>query len=143
VIGYLPIPGTFGAAVGLGAVVLIGRIHLPGAWCSILLACAAALIFGLGVWAAQRAENFFSAKDPGPVVIDEVVGQIVTYLGNPAASWKWLLTGFVAFRILDVIKPFPARQAEQLPGGWGIMTDDVVAGLYSLAALLLLRFVIT
>jgi len=54
-----------------------------------------------------------------------------------------LLTGFVVFRILDVIKPFPARRAERLPGGWGIMTDDVVAGLYSLAALLVLGFAIT
>jgi phosphatidylglycerophosphatase A len=142
-IGYLPIPGTFGAAVGLGLVVAAARLHLPRAGSSILVGTAAAAVFGLGVWAAQEAEGFFAARDPRYVVIDEVVGQMVTYLANPQASWRWLLTGFVVFRILDVVKPFPARRAEHLPGGWGIMTDDVVAGLYSLAALLLLGFAIT
>ena len=142
-IGYLPIPGTFGAALGLLLVVATARLRLPRAGSSILLAAAAAAVFVLGVWAAREAETFFAAKDPGYVVIDEVVGQMVTYLANPQAGWRWLLTGFVVFRILDVIKPFPARRAERLPGGWGIMTDGVVAGLYSLAALLVLGFAIT
>jgi phosphatidylglycerophosphatase A len=69
------------------------------------------------------------------VVIDEVVGQMVTLLAWPDASWKLLLAGFVLFRILDVIKPFPAGRAENAPGGWGIMLDDVIAGAYGLALL--------
>jgi phosphatidylglycerophosphatase A len=96
----------------------------------------------VGVWCAGEAETFFVAKDPGYVVIDEVVGQIVTLLLRPDAAWKWLLTGFVVFRVLDVIKPFPARQAERLPGGWGIMTDDLAAGLYGMVALSLLGFAV-
>jgi phosphatidylglycerophosphatase A len=104
------------------------------------LAAAAVGIFFLGVWAASGAEKYFGRVDPGHVVIDEVVGQLLTFLVRPDASWKWLLAGFVLFRIFDVVKPFPARQAERLPGGWGIMTDDVVAGLYSLAAVLILGY---
>jgi phosphatidylglycerophosphatase A len=95
-------------------------------------------IFVIGVWAASRAERFFGRTDPGHVVIDEVAGQVITFLAQPQASWKWLLAGFVLFRFFDVVKPFPARRAERLPAGWGIMTDDVLAGLYSLAALVVL-----
>jgi phosphatidylglycerophosphatase A len=73
------------------------------------------------------------------VVIDEVAGQMITFLARPDASWKWLLAGFLLFRLFDVLKPFPAGRAERLPGGWGIMTDDVVAGGYALAALLVLE----
>ena len=82
-IGYLPIPGTFGAALGLLLVVATARLRLPRAGSSIVLAAAAAAVFVLGVWAAREAETFFAAKDPGYVVIDEVVGQMVTYLANP------------------------------------------------------------
>ncbi len=92
-------------------------------------------IFALGVWAAGHAERFFDRIDPGEVVIDEVVGQIITFLARPDAPGKYLLAGFILFRIFDVVKPFPVRRAERLPGGWGIMLDDVVAGVYSLAAL--------
>jgi phosphatidylglycerophosphatase A len=139
-IGYLPVPGTFGAAVGIAIVAAAAQVHIGRSMLSLLLAVVAAVLFAVGVWSASRAEQFFSRKDPGYVVIDEVVGQVVTFLARPDAPWKWLLAGFVCFRVLDVIKPSPARRAERLPGGWGIMTDDVTAGLYSLAALLLLGF---
>jgi len=101
----------------------------------LVLAGAAFLLFAVGVWAAGEAEKFFGRTDPGAVVIDEVVGQMITFLLLPHATWKWLLAGFVLFRVFDVIKPFPARQAEQLPRGWGIMIDDVAAGLYGLGVL--------
>jgi phosphatidylglycerophosphatase A len=140
-LGYLPVPGTFGAAVGLGIVVAATRLPMPRTWPPLVIALAAAAIFGLGVWAAGRAERFFGRTDPGQIVIDEVVGQMVTFVARPEAPWKWLLAGFVLFRIFDVVKPFPARRAEHLSGGWGVMTDDVIAGVYSLAALELLGFV--
>lgn len=130
-VGFFPIaPGTAGSAVGLVLVFVLGRAPLAQPWRSSLLAFVALGLFFLGVWAAGVTEKHFGQIDPGPVVIDEVVGQLLTFLLWPDASWKWLVAGFVLFRIFDVIKPFPARQAERLPRGWGIMTDDVVAGLY-------------
>jgi len=138
-IGYFPVaPGTAGSAVGIVLVAALGRAPLAPGWSWALLTAAAVSIFLVGAWAAGRAEKFFGRTDPGHVVIDEVAGQVITFLALPEASWKWLLAGFVLFRFFDVVKPFPARRAERLPGGWGIMTDDVLAGLYSLAALMVL-----
>lgn len=137
-IGYLPIPGTFGAAVGVGIVAALARLPLARPWLSLMVALFAAAIFGIGVWAASGAERYFGRTDPGPIVIDEVVGQMITLVARPDAPWKWLLAGFILFRIYDVIKPSPARRAEHLAGGWGVMTDDVIAGLYSLVTLALL-----
>jgi phosphatidylglycerophosphatase A len=117
----------------------------------------------LGVWAASRAANYWSQNDPQRVVIDEVSGQHLTLvlgcavpvwwraqtpwpatnLGfvttQTALNWKYLLVGFLLFRLFDIWKPFPARQAEALPGGWGIMTDDWVAGIYAGIGLWLAR----
>lgn len=135
-VGFFPLwPGTVGAAVGLVAVVALQRLPLTGAGLSAVVGLTASGIFGLGVWAAGRAERFFGCSDPSPVVVDEVVGQMATFLACPSASWKMLLVGFALFRFFDVIKPFPAGRAEHLPGGWGIMTDDVVASVYSMTGL--------
>ena len=135
-VGLFPIwPGTVGAAVGLVAVAALQRLPLTTAGLDVVVGLTASGIFGLGVWAAGRAERYFGCSDPSPVVVDEVVGQMVTFLLCPAASWKVLLAGFAIFRFFDVIKPFPAGRAEHLPAGWGIMTDDVVAGIYSMAGL--------
>jgi len=142
-IGYFPIaPGTLGSALGLGVVAALGRLPLGLWWLTVSIAGAAALLFALGVWASGEAEKFLGGTDPGPVIIDELVGQIVTFLARPGASWKLLLAGFVTFRVLDIVKPFPAGRAEKAPGGWGIMLDDVIAGGYSLALLCLLGLVI-
>jgi phosphatidylglycerophosphatase A len=142
-VGFFPIwPGTVGAAVGLVAVAALQRLPLSRAGISIVVGLTAAGLFALGVWAASGAERFFGHNDPSPVVVDEVVGQMVTFLARPDASWKLLLAGFAFFRLFDVIKPFPAGRAEHLPAGWGIMTDDVVAGIYSLAVLWLLKVVL-
>lgn len=141
-IGYFPvIPGTAGSAVGLLISAALGRAPVAPAWRIVVLAALAIVLFALGVWAAGRAEKFFGRTDPGAVVVDEVVGQMITFLARPQATWKWLLAGFILFRVLDVVKPFPAGRAERLPGGWGIMLDDVVAGAYSLVLLTLAGFV--
>jgi len=140
-VGFFPIwPGTAGAAVGLVAVAGLQRLPLTRTGLSVVVGLMAAGLFVLGVWAAGAAEKFFRDSDPSPVVVDEVVGQMVTFLARPDASWKLLLAGFTFFRLFDVIKPFPAGRAEHLPAGWGIMTDDVVAGIYSLVVLCLLEF---
>ena len=142
-VGYFPLaPGTAGSAVGLVLVAGLSRLPLGQPWPWALLGGLALVIFIIGVWAASDAEKFFGRTDPPYVVIDEVVGQMLTFLVRPDSSWKWLLAGFVLFRIFDVVKPFPARRAERLAGGWGIMMDDVAAGAYSMVALLLLGYLL-
>jgi phosphatidylglycerophosphatase A len=142
-VGFFPIwPGTVGAAVGLVVVVVLQHLPLNRTGLGAVVSLVAAGIFALGIWAAGRAENFFGRRDPSQVVIDEVVGQMVTLLARPDASWKFLLLGFALFRFFDVVKPFPAGRAEHLPGGWGIMTDDVVAGIYSMIGLSVMGLVL-
>ncbi|MGD1154475.1 MAG: phosphatidylglycerophosphatase A [Terriglobia bacterium] len=142
-VGYFPIaPGTAGSAVGIVLVVGVARLHLERPWSSIVLGAVSLPLFALGVWAAGEAEKFFGRVDPGQVVIDEVVGQMLTFLLVPHATWKWLLGGFLLFRAFDIVKPFPARQAERIPRGWGIMIDDAVAGLYAMAVLTALNLVL-
>jgi len=142
-IGDIPIaPGTFGSAVGLGLVLAVAQLPLSGAARTVTLAGLGAVILAIGVWSAGKAEKYFDRKDPGQIVIDEVVGQMVTFLSEAhraRLTWKWLLAGFVLFRIFDIVKPPPARSLERLPGGWGITMDDCASGLYSLAALFVLR----
>ena len=134
--GYFPYaPGTVGSAVGIGLVAAIGAIPVAQAWRAILLGLGAGAVFAVGVWSAGRCEKFFGRMDPGQVVIDEVVGQAVAFLLAPHTSWKLLLAGFALFRLFDITKPFPASRAERLPAGWGIMVDDVVAGIYAMVVM--------
>ena len=140
--GYFPIaPGTAGSIVGVAVVVGLAQLPLHGAAAVGVLAASTMALFAAGVWAAGEAEKFFGRTDPGQVVIDEVAGQMLTFLLFPHATWKWLLGGFLLFRAFDIIKPFPARQAERIPRGWGIMVDDVIAGGYALAVLAVIGLV--
>jgi phosphatidylglycerophosphatase A len=142
-LGSFPVaPGTVGAGVGVGVVVLVGQLLATSALARMLLAAAAVGIFFLGVWTSGIAERELATEDPGCVIIDEVSGQIIAFLVHPVASWSWLIGGFLLFRFFDVLKPFPARRAEHLPRGWGIMTDDVLAGAYSALALFLIGFAV-
>lgn len=89
-----------------------------------------------GVWAASRAETLLHRKDPGAVVVDEVVGQLITLLVAPFnANWQIILAGFLLFRVFDIWKPYPVRQLEALPSGLGIMADDALAGAYAATVL--------
>jgi phosphatidylglycerophosphatase A len=157
-LGFLPkAPGTFGSIAGvfLGwGVLTISRLQASSpasgpigisnlnlwsrfAWNDL---AAIVVVSALGVWAASRVATILKSDDPQIVVIDEVAGQLITFLGlaTPwtfSSNWQYLLLGLILFRVFDIWKPFPVRQAESLPGGWGIMADDWLAGVY--AALLL------
>jgi len=131
-------PGTAGSVVGLALVVALRQTSLGSAELAVWLAVLAAVVFAVGVWSAGKAEKAFGRIDPGQVVIDEVMGQIITFIATPRISKVGLIAGFILFRIFDIIKPFPARRCERFPGGWGIMLDDGVAGLYSLVAMMIL-----
>jgi phosphatidylglycerophosphatase A len=141
-VGYFPIaPGTAGSLVGVAVAVGLAQLPLPRLASIAILGIMAVGFFALGVWAAGEAEVFLGRTDPGQVVVDEVVGQMITVLLVPHATWKWWIGGFLLFRAFDIVKPFPARQAERIPHGWGIMLDDVVAGVYGLAVLAVIGLV--
>jgi phosphatidylglycerophosphatase A len=124
--GHFPVaPGTVGSAVGL---VLFYAIRFAGG--GLVEAAAILAIFVAGVWAAGVAERVYGRQDPGAVVIDEVLGMLVTLAFLPV-SLTGALVGFLVFRAMDVVKPWPARSLERLHGGLGVMADDAMAGIYS------------
>jgi phosphatidylglycerophosphatase A len=127
-VGYIPIaPGTFGSAVGLLVWWLLPHsVTAQGA--------AIVVLFALGWWAGNIAEHHFGRTDPGQVVIDEVVGMLITLFLNPV-TWKGAIAAFLAFRVMDIIKPFPANRLERLHGGLGVMADDAMAAVYANVAL--------
>jgi phosphatidylglycerophosphatase A len=138
--GYFPKgPGTFASAITVALVLLLWPAGLSPLW---LLAGAAALYFP-GVWAGGQCEDHFGRQDPGEVVIDEVIGQMIGLAAVPSlavAGWKYTLLGFILFRLFDITKPFPVRRSEKLPRGFGIMTDDCLAGFYAFAGVSLARW---
>ena len=136
--GYLPkAPGTWGSLVGLVLFLLLHNLSLE-----IYLAVVTG-IFIIGTFAAGEAEKIMDRQDPGLVVIDEIVGMLITMIAIPATPLAMVL-GFVLFRIFDIWKPFPIGFVDQrFHGGLGIMLDDVVAGIFSLIILqLVLRFIL-
>jgi phosphatidylglycerophosphatase A len=127
-VGYAPFaPGTFGSAAGL-----LVWFLLPGS--PVVQAAVVAALFLAGSWSGSVAERHFGRTDPSAVVLDEVVGLLITLFLNPV-GWGGALAGFLLFRAADIVKPFPANRAEHLPGGLGIMADDTVAGIYANIAL--------
>ena len=127
-IGYVPFaPGTFGSAAG----VLLWWLLGPS---PVVQAAAIAAIFAAGVWSATACERQCGRTDPGHVVIDEVVGMLITLFLVPV-GWPGALAAFVLFRLADVVKPYPANRFERLHGGLGVMADDCMAGVYANLAL--------
>jgi phosphatidylglycerophosphatase A len=136
--GYLPkAPGTWGSLVGLLLFFLLHTLSLE-----IYLAVIAG-IFVIGTFSAGEAEKIMDHQDPGLVVIDEIVGMLITMIAVPATPLAMVL-GFILFRIFDILKPFPVNFFDQrFHGGLGIMLDDVMAGIYSLIILqLVIRFIL-
>jgi phosphatidylglycerophosphatase A len=135
--GYFPVaPGTVGSAAGLVVYLLVWWTRSPLVEVGLIVAT-----FAVGTWAATHAERYFGGIDPGPVVIDEVLGMLVTLAFIPA-GWSAMLAGFVLFRIFDVIKPYPANRLEKFHGGFGIMADDAMAGIYANLALRLVMWML-
>lgn len=134
-----PGPGTWGSVTALliwAAVAHFSALtSIQLAW---LTAVAAFLVTVIGVPAGTIVARESGKEDPGHVVIDEVAGQWIALIACPV-DWKHALFALLLFRISDIVKPFPARQLERLPGGWGIMFDDVAAGLYALLVLQIAR----
>ena len=125
-LGYLrPVPGTFGSLFGLGLCVLL---HAFGGWPAV--GAGLVVVTLLGFWSAGRLEREIGSRDPGCIVIDEVAGQMLTLFLLPLSAGL-LAAGFLLFRLLDILKPYPARRLEALPGGSGIMADDLMVGLWA------------
>ncbi|PYV37634.1 MAG: phosphatidylglycerophosphatase A [Acidobacteria bacterium] len=132
-VGYFPwAPGTVGSFLGIIFILLLSRLKLIGGSRLLVHFLFVAMITGIGIWAASRAEIIFQRKDPPQVVVDEIVGQLLTFgliFRNP--RFVLLLMGFLFFRLFDIIKPFPIRRLERAPLGFGIVLDDLAAGFYA------------
>ena len=123
--GYAPVaPGTAGSAVGL--LLFWPLASLPPHWQ--IGVCV--VLFVIGAFASTRVAHALGKKDPGLIVVDEIVGMWITLVGLPFSPLV-AVVGFVLFRAMDVLKPWPARSLENLPDGWGVMADDVAAGIYA------------
>lgn len=125
-VGRIPLaPGTFGSLLGVAVCFGLAEIGAPAA-----LFVAGGLFLG-AVWVAGEAERLLGQKDAPCIVIDEIVGMVVALAGMPLTPLH-LAAGFIAFRAFDIVKPFPARLLDRrAPGGWGVVLDDVAAGVYS------------
>ena len=124
--GYFPIaPGTIGSAAGLVFYLVVRWTQSP-----IVEVAMIAGLFVAGVWAGTTSERYFGGIDPGPIVLDEVVGMLITLAFIPVGV-SGALIGFLLFRVFDVIKPFPAGRLEKLHGGLGVMADDAMAAVYA------------
>ncbi|RQD64621.1 MAG: phosphatidylglycerophosphatase A [Desulfonatronovibrio sp. MSAO_Bac4] len=134
-VGHLPkAPGTWGS---LAAVLLAPWIFIP--FSLTIKLTILSVLFIVGSWACAAAEKHFGRKDPGQAIIDEVLGQWTAFLFITSASIFVLALGFFLFRLFDISKPFPVRHSETwFPGGYSVMLDDLLAGIYALAVLTLL-----
>jgi phosphatidylglycerophosphatase A len=131
-VGRAPLaPGTVASAI---TAVVLWWLHLPPLTLSVLLV----IVIALGTWAADEAEPALGGKDPGAIVVDEVAGMMLSVIAVPL-TLPVLIVGFLLFRVFDVVKPFPANVSQRLRGGVGVMIDDLIAGFYALALVLLAR----
>jgi phosphatidylglycerophosphatase A len=133
-VGYAPVaPGTFGSAAGLLLWWLLPAT--PAVQIGVIV-----VLFVVGSWSGSVAEKHFGRTDPGQVVVDEVMGMLITLLFIPV-GWPGAILGFLIFRVADIIKPYPANRLESLHGGIGVMADDGMAAIYANLALRVLLIV--
>ena len=131
--GWSPLmPGTCGTLVGVGVYLLLPPLPLPG-YIIITLSLA-----GIGIGICGRAAHLMGEKDHPGIVFDEIVGFLITMIGAPE-GWLWVVMGLALFRLFDITKPWPIRWIERrFQGGFGIMLDDVAAGIFALICLQLI-----
>ncbi len=124
-VGLIPVaPGTFGT---LAAIPLFWIISGLSVYIYLLITL---IVIGVSVWAATETEKIYKKRDPGQIVADEVAGYLVTMILIPATATN-IVIGFFLFRLFDILKPPPVRRLEKLPRGWGVVIDDVAAGVYA------------
>jgi len=151
-VGFIPFaPGTFGSILGLLIAYFLISVFSPDVILlqnSIII--VSVIITILGIWASTRAEKIFDQKDAGQIVLDEVCGQLISflfiapYLRRLGGQWIWWgIAGFILFRALDILKPYPLKELEQVRGGLGVMLDDIIAGLYAAVILSIALLLIT
>jgi phosphatidylglycerophosphatase A len=127
--GLAPLgPGTAGSAAAMAVAVFLNHHH---EWSPLDFAILAVVATPLAVWASTRTAQAAGAHDPGKIVVDEVLGQWLAISGMSTFGWKSCVAAFALFRLFDIGKPFPVRRLEALPGGWGIVADDLGAGIYA------------
>ena len=138
--GFAPrAPGTAGSLVGVAIYLALTRGGASAYYAHVII-----FFFIIGLWASSRVERMWG-QDAQRIVIDEVVGQMITFgmaAGRYQLSAFYIILGFVLFRLFDILKPFPVRHLERFKGGLGVILDDVGAGLYALAVLTLFRYVL-
>jgi phosphatidylglycerophosphatase A len=136
--GYFPFAsGTIATILAVGLYLFVAPLNVPSHYFIYYALLLAALTI-IGVWVSDLAERIHGEKDSHKIVIDEIVGYGYAMILLPS-TWKTVLGAFLVFRILDVLKPFPIGRLQRLPGGIGVMIDDILAGLYTCAILHLLR----
>ena len=135
-VGYLPVmPGTYGSLVAVGIFLGFTQLVKGNALVALVLVSIVAVTFA-GIWAASRTEELSGRKDPGKVVVDEVAGQLISLFPlTLLVHWSIVavIVSFILFRFFDIVKPYPARRLEALKGGFGVMCDDLIAGIYAAA----------
>ena len=141
-VGYIPgAPGTYGSAIGVAIYLGIGTFeaqaagHGPQYSAAFHYAVNEILLTAfclVGIWASNRTEPIFGSGDPSQAVVDEVMGQLITFAFIPfGLGWPFILAGFLLFRLFDIIKPYPCNALQDIPGGIGICADDIDAGVYA------------
>lgn len=123
-------PGTMGTLVAVPLYLMLSRLELI----AYLIAITSGFI--LGIYVCNYTSKALGVHDHSGIVWDEIIGYWIAMIAVPAPTWQWILTGFVLFRFFDIVKPWPVNLADKhLPGGFGIMIDDVLAGLYAFACI--------
>ena len=123
-------PGTMGTLVAIPLYLLLSQLELVPYLIIITVG------FGIGVWLCDKTSKALGVHDHSGIVWDEFIGYWITMIAIPAVTWQWVLTGFLLFRFFDIVKPWPVKLADKrITGGFGIMLDDLLAGLYALACI--------
>ncbi len=126
--GYFPVgPGTVGS---LAAVLIAFVLHVYAGAGRLVFVTLTLVCLAPAIWVSTRTARLTEKKDPGIVVIDEVLGQWLTLVGAAAYTWRNFVAAFLLFRLFDIWKPWPIRRIERFPEGYGIVCDDLAAGLY-------------